>query len=140
MNTNHIISLIAAIKYKADKYIVEQLNMNGIVGLVPSHGEILSSLFNHKSLTMKQIADKIDRDKSTVTTLIKKLIDLGYIKRESGINDKREVYISLTSKGKSFEPIFNQISSNVIGKAYFEFSHEEKESLINLLEKSYKNW
>lgn len=140
MKKDHIISLISAVKYKADKFIVSELKRNGIKDLAPSHGEIINALLNHKKLSMKQIAKKIDRDKSTVTTLIKKLINIGYVQKEEDPTDKRVIFISLTKKGEEIRPIFDEISKNLIDHTYSDFTEKEINSIIPLLEKLNKTW
>jgi len=53
-----------------------------IKGLVTSHGDILYALFQKRTLTMKEIAEGIEKDKSTVTALVNKLIAHGYVQKE----------------------------------------------------------
>ncbi|MGO0943864.1 MarR family winged helix-turn-helix transcriptional regulator [Clostridioides difficile] len=43
---------------------------------------------------MKEIAAKIGKDKSTVTVLVNKLINLGYLERQKCTNDKRITSLS----------------------------------------------
>ena len=64
---------IAKIHEYADRFIIQELKKNNITGLVPSHGEILLWLYQNDKMTMKNIADKIHRSKSTVTVLVNKL-------------------------------------------------------------------
>ena len=84
---------------------------------------------------MKEIAQKIGKDKSTVTPLVNKLIRLGYIEKEKSITDKRVTYISLTSKARDIEDRFNFISSQVKETAYKDFTKEEKEIMTKIAEK-----
>ena len=82
MNTNNIISLIATIREKSNKFIMREMNNRNIKGLVTSHGDILMALFKNEVLTMKDISEKIERDKSTVTTLVDKLVSIGYVTKQ----------------------------------------------------------
>ena len=93
-----------------------------------------------KKLTMKEIAQKIGKDKSTVTPLVNKLIRLGYIEKEKSSTDKRVTYISLTSKARDIEDRFNFISSQVKETAYKDFTKEEKEEFLRLLRKLNSNF
>ncbi len=81
MRTEHIISLISRIRDKANRLIVSELRVRNMPGLAPSHGDILILLFQSETVSMREIAEKIGRDKSTVTALIKKLIDIGYVEK-----------------------------------------------------------
>jgi DNA-binding MarR family transcriptional regulator len=102
METNHIISLISKIRTRANKIIIRELLDRNIKGLSPSHGDILFFLFGKESSSMTELAKKIDRDKSTVTALVKKLIALGYIETTPDTKDSRVTVVSLTEKGWQF--------------------------------------
>ncbi len=133
------LSIISRIKEGANRFIIEQLNQNGIEELVPSHGDILVVLYKYDKITMKEIADKIHRTKATVTVLVDKLEKLGFIKREKSIEDNRITYITLTKKGLEFKPVFEQISQNLNAMLYKNFSKEEAKILDELLNKMKKN-
>ncbi|UPA32029.1 MarR family transcriptional regulator [Terrisporobacter glycolicus] len=109
--------------------------------LIPSHGNILTALFeSDKPLTMKEISNKIGKDKSTVTALVNKLISLGYIQKEKSISDKRVTYIKLTQNARNIEDSFNRISSQVRQTAYNNFTEEEKKEFLRLLKKLSTNF
>lgn len=109
-------------------------------GLAPSHGDILSALFEYSSLTMKDLAREINKDKSTVTALVNKLLNLGYIERTRDLADSRIVYITLTEKGKSLKDDFKEISDKLIERVYKDISKNEQEVLINILTKIQDNF
>jgi len=139
-NTNHIISLISTIRDKANKLILAELKKNSIDDLAPTHGEILQILFHsHKSVTMQDLAQKINRDKSTITALVNKLAKLGFIEKIKSIDDNRVTIIVLTKKGWELEKIFNDISKILLDKVYKDFTNKEKKEVINVLEKIKNN-
>lgn len=129
------LSLISRIHEKGNRFIVEQLNKNGIEGLAPSHGDILVLLYKYEKLTMKNIADKIHRTKPTVTVLVDKLEKLGFVKREKSHNDNRSTFIILTRKGEDFKPVFEKISFELNKLLYRNLSKEESDIIDRLLEK-----
>ena len=106
------LSLISKIHEKGNKFILQELNSNGITELAPSHGDILAMLYQHSKLTMKEIAEKIHRSKPPVTILVNKLEKFGFVKREKSSEDSRITYIMLTAKSKDFKPIFEKISKD----------------------------
>ena len=111
MNDKYIIYFISRTKSNMIKFIENKLKENNLTELIPTHGNVLTSLYeSDRKLTMKEIAKKIGKDKSTVTPLINKLIDLGYIQKEKSPIDKRITYISLTPKAREIESTFNHIS------------------------------
>ena len=140
MGTRDIISLIASIREKANKLIIQEMSMREMEGLAPSHGDILSALFKYTSLTMKDLAKEINKDKSTVTALVNKLLNLGYIQRTRDLSDSRIVYITLTEKGKNLKKDFQEISDKLIERIYKDISKNEQEVLINILKKIQNNF
>lgn len=126
---------MAKILDKGNRFIIEELEANGAGGLVPSHGDILVLLYNHSPLTMKEIAEKIHRTKATVTVLIDKLEKMEFVKREASANDSRYTYISLTEKGKTFQAVFDNISTELNAMLHKNLTAEEISTLSTLLQK-----
>lgn len=140
MSTRDIVSLIALIREKANRFIIQEMSMKEMEGLAPSHGDILSALFEYSSLTMKDLAKKINKDKSTVTALVNKLLNLGYIERTRDLEDSRIVYITLTEKGKNLKKDFKEISDKLIERVYKDISKNEQEVVIKILSKIHNNF
>ena len=141
MNDKYIIYFISRTKANMIKFIENKLKENDLNDLIPTHGNILTALYeSDKKLTMKEIAKKIGKDKSTVTSLVNKLINLGYLEKEQSTLDRRVTYISLTQKSRSIEDKFNFISSQVKETAYKNFTDEEKEEFLRLLRKLSSNF
>ncbi|MBP2640521.1 MAG: transcriptional regulator [Firmicutes bacterium] len=135
MDERYIITSIGHVHRQANKFIESELRKNEIGGIAPSHGDILFQLYKNESLTMQQLAKLIDRDKSTVTVLVNKLVDLGYISKTLDVHDARVSNLSVTQKGKELRPLFEEISNRLLAKVYSEFTHEEKTILLQLLQK-----
>lgn len=140
MKTRDAISLISKIRERVNHLILAEMSKYGIEGLVTSHGDIIYALFNKSRLTMAEIAEKIDRDKSTVTALVDKLVRIGYVAKERDTEDTRVVYVNLTQKGNELRPIFEVISSETLEVFYRDISENEKEELTRILNKIYNNF
>ena len=133
MQNERIIALVSAIRDKANGFILQQLKTRGITGIAPAHGGIFVHLFKNTELTMGQIAQLIERDTSTVTTLVDKLAALDYVERERDPADNRVTWVRLTKKGKSLEADFTGISRNLLSRVYKGLSDKEQGDLIRLL-------
>lgn len=129
------LSLISRIHETGNRFIIDELNKNGINGLAPSHGDILAVLYKHQQATMKELSDRIHRTKPTVTVLIDKLEKLGFVSRKKSNEDNRITYITLTSKGTEFQPVFEKISKDLNKLLYKNLTEDEAETLDRLLEK-----
>lgn len=141
MNDKYIVYFISRAKANMIKFIENKLKENKLDDLIPTHGNILTALYeSDKNLTMKEISQKIGKDKSTVTSLVNRLITLGYVEKEKCTKDKRVTYIGLTQKARDIEGSFNFISSQVKETAYSNFTEDEKKEFLRLLRKLSSNF
>jgi len=140
MREQDIVSILSKIRSQANKFIVEKMADYGVQELAPSHGDIVFTLLNIEKITMKDLALKIGKDKSTVTVLIGKLVRLGYVKKERDAADNRITYLSLTQKGFELKPMFFEISDKLFETVYENISKEERENLLHSLEKIDQNF
>lgn len=137
----YIIYFISRTKQKMAQFIQLQLKKQQLDELIPSHGNILTTLYeNGDKMPLNEIAKRIGRDKSTVTSLVNKLVGLGYVEKVAGQQDKRVTFIQLTNRGHELKPRFDQISSQVYETAYRGFSPEEKEQFLSLLKRMNQNF
>ena len=139
MKNNNALYLISRIREAANRFIVQELEANGIKGVVPSHGDILVVLYTCEKCTMKELAQKIHRTKATLTVLVDKLIALKLIEKEKSSQDNRVTYIRLTPLGKSYKGVFEKISCELNNLLFKDFSEEETKTLVTLLEKTRAN-
>ncbi len=107
--------------------------------LISSHGFILFQLAQNETMSMTQLAACINRDKSTTTVLVKKLLAEDLVKITTSSEDSRVRLISLTSKGKKYKDLTSSISEDLLTVCYKGFSKEEKQKLLSLLNKVNQN-
>jgi MarR family transcriptional regulator, organic hydroperoxide resistance regulator len=135
MKKDHIIFLIGRIQYKANRFLSREMKAHHVKGLAPSHGEILGSLMARGPLPMSEIGRIIDKDKSTITALVNKLIKRGYVEKKSEPADSRISLIALTRKGMALKPHFQLIAQRLRAQSYKGITDDERETLFNLLTK-----
>lgn len=140
MKTDKTISLIATARAGANAYLKREMKKYGLHGFVPTHGNIIFALLNNEQLTMKDLATVIRRDKSTVTTLVTKLENLGYVERHTCPDDNRGSLVRLTRKGRELRETFEAISNGLIETGLKGLSSAEKEQLAETLQKIIDNF
>lgn len=140
MKTDNTIYLIGRIREKSHAFLLKELEQIGLRDIAPSHGDILATLIEHKELPMTEIANKIHRDRSTVTALVNKLMRQGYVSSRKDPEDNRSTIIFLTQKGKELEPSFREISKKLNEIEYKGITSEEKEILQKILERINENF
>ena len=92
-----VLSQISDIRFLSNLYIEKGLEIKGIKDLYTSHGSIVKTLYLQGPITMKELAMAINRDKSTLTVLVKKLVNNGYISIEKSKDDGRVKIVVLSA-------------------------------------------
>ncbi|UXV32390.1 MarR family transcriptional regulator [Mammaliicoccus sciuri] len=83
-------------------------------GLTYSQYLVLLSLWEQNPQTLHSIGQKLDLSSNTLTPLLKRLEQSGWVTRQKSEQDKRQLIVSLTQKGKEQkQPIYDAISKCV---------------------------
>ena len=126
MTYSAIFSHASRLREMGNRFILAELGKAGLTDLAPSHGDVLVHLLACETCNMSDLAKRIRRTKSTVTTLVERLPDP---------TDSRGVLVRLTGKGRALEPAFTAISSGLHGLLAQRLSDEEAALLERLLAK-----
>lgn len=124
----------------ANRFIAAELVRHGVEGIVPSHGDILCTLYEKDGLAISEIARRTHRTKSTVCVLAGKLEQNGYVERRPDPQDRRAIGLWLTDKGKAAKPVFKSISAALCEKVEENLSPEEVLVLNSLLARVVNGW
>ena len=140
MDVNSSISLLSHIHTITADFLIEKLKEHGYPDFASSHGNILFQLNVNEKMTMGELSEKINRDKSTTTVLVRKLESEGFITGDPDPNDKRSRIIYLTEKGKTFNTTAMELSKQLLDTFYKGFTEKEKEDFVNTLLRIKKNF
>ena len=140
MDVNSSISLLSNIHSITADFLTERLKNKGFPDFASSHGNILFQLSVNEKMTMGELSEKINRDKSTTTVLVRKLEKEGFITGDPDPSDKRSRIIYLTEKGKQFNSTARQLSKELLDTFYKDFTEEEKISFFSALIKIKENF
>ena len=94
-------------------------------------------MWEHKELNVKTIGEYIYLDSGTLTPLLKKLEDKGYIERKRNDEDERNLVISITDKGLALRDEALSVPQSMGG--CIALSREEAELLYKVLYKILNN-
>lgn len=136
----NIISKISHIHSICADFLRVELNKTGFPNLASSHGYILFLLSQNKTLSMREISQKINRDKSTTTVLIKKLESLGYVKTTLSPLDSRSKLVQLTPLGIKYNDAISSISERLKTNFFKTLSDSEIKTLNETLDKISSNF
>ena len=94
---------------------------------------VMLYFWENNSCNVKTLGNTLLLDSSTLTPLLKKLENKGYIKRERNENDERNLVLSLTEKGNELKDKVLDIPMKV-GKCV-DINKEEAEFLYKIMYK-----
>ena len=90
-------------------------------------------LFENEEISVKELGETLYLDSGTLSPLLKKLENKGYIKRIRKKDDERVLSITLTKKGKEMEEKLSDVPFNV--GSCLKLSKEEVKLLYEALYK-----
>ncbi|MDB5502978.1 MAG: transcriptional regulator, MarR family [Tardiphaga sp.] len=88
---------------------------------------VLSTLWEGGAQSVGGIADRLALESSTVTPLVKRLEQAGFVARKRNPEDERQVVVSLTDKGTALRE-----KARCLGETLFVAAGMSVERLINL--------
>jgi MarR family transcriptional regulator, organic hydroperoxide resistance regulator len=134
--------LISKIKQISERIFDKKLKNIGINDLNNAQGRIIFSLWQTDNITITELARRTALGKTTLTSMLDRLEQVGYIISNADKTDKRTQCISLTNKSKSLENLYSQVSKDMTllfyrglsEKQIDEFEEALKKILANLVE------
>jgi DNA-binding MarR family transcriptional regulator len=112
--------LVKVLKYEVRQDETLSLTERSTLVLVYQHPEMLPS----------ELAAKEKVTSQSMSQIINKLFENGFIKRTSSTEDKRKVIITITSKGKEFIELKRNKTSEWLAKAISEKTSEDEKDIL----------
>ena len=73
------------------------------LGLTYTQYITMMVLWEHKELRVKEVGEKLFLDSSTMTPLLKRLEEKGYVTRRRSEQDERDVFVAITRLGEALQ-------------------------------------
>lgn len=102
-------------------------------GLTFSQYLVLLTLWEQSPQTLNAIGQQLDLSSNTLTPLLKRLEQAGWVERHKSEQDKRQLIVSLTEKGtREQAAVFKAISECVSSELDLESYQQAKQALEQL--------
>lgn len=108
-------------------------------GLMPGQPKILEYLWFHDGASQKEIGQECIIDKSTVTSLLKRMEKLELIRKEPRPDDQRGVSIFMTEKGREKAKRIREIIYGLDDFMWQGIEPEERQRFMETFRKIIKN-
>ena len=108
-------------------------------GLSLGQPKVLDFLKDHDGAVQKDIAKGCHIEPASLSTILTGMEKSGLITRETNENNRRNLYIYMTDKGKAICEQLTEHFSQIEKKALSGFTEEEIENILTYLTKIHKN-
>jgi DNA-binding MarR family transcriptional regulator len=101
---------------KFERIIEDQKDTSCCCGVTVSQCHALMELDELDDLTVNELSEKLDLDKSTVSRIIESLVQSNFVSRENPKDNRRIAMIALTRKGKLVCDQINDLNDQYVEK------------------------
>jgi len=138
-NKKSIDKEIILFTYKISRLIRKHIADTSHIAEEPSMLQLQTLMsLTHGALTMGKIAQELYIKLPTASSLVDRLIEVGYVKRISDKLDRRITKIDLTEKGKQILTSAMKIKMKKMEFILNKLSTGEKKSLVSIIKNLYK--
>jgi MarR family transcriptional regulator, organic hydroperoxide resistance regulator len=101
--------LLAKASQRWNELLREHFIARGFAEVRPAYGSVLLPLFEQDCLRIGEIAHRVRLSKQTMTTLVRATERAGLVTRERDPEDGRAFRITLTARGRAFQPVAEDV-------------------------------
>lgn len=116
--------LIAKIHQITNRIFKQMLKEYGIKELNPGQGRILFALWQNDNISIHELSLKTQLTKSTLTTMLDRLENAGFLERKKG-KDRRIIKVILSEKSKNIQKKYVEVSKKMTEVFYGTLTEEE---------------
>jgi DNA-binding MarR family transcriptional regulator len=131
--------LIAKIHHLAGRVFARKLKEHGIEEINPAQGRILFALWQGDGISIYELAKKTALSKSTLTSMLDRLEEAGFIGRERSVEDRRKILIWRTDKDRAWQRRYAEVSQDMLALFYRDFNEGEKDEFEKYLKRVWAN-
>lgn len=118
-------------KMENKKYLYKDLKELTIIEI----NTILVIGYNEEVKSMSQIAKALGVSFGTPTVTIDRLISKGYVERIRDEEDRRQVFVDLSSKGREVYDTIVRLKDEITRRVFGILDEKERDALISILSK-----
>jgi DNA-binding MarR family transcriptional regulator len=118
--------LITKIHHLSGRIFSKKLKDHDIE-ISPGQGRILFALWQEDSIPIRELKERTQLGKSTLTDMLDRMDTEGLVERRASDVDKRRTLVHLTEKTKKLHQKYLAVSKEMTELFYCDFSNEEVE-------------
>lgn len=131
--------IVSQIKQTQGRIFEKLLKCHGIDDFNGPQGRILYVLWQQDNLPISELGSRTSLAKTSLTTMLDRMEERGYIQRNNAPNDRRQILITLTDKARSLNRKYDEVTAHMNQIFYEGFSDEEIKAFDNKLQHVLEN-
>ena len=131
--------MIARVQLLSERVFSKILAKYELSQISPAQGRILFVLWNKDGISIQELAKKTSLGKSTLTSMLDRLEQAGFVKRVPSKEDRRTILIKLTEKDRECQDLYTKITNEKTALFYKEFTSKEIVVFENYLQRVLDN-
>ena len=125
--------LIAKIHHLSGRILAKKIKEYKLEEINPAQGRILFALWQKDGISIQELAKKTSLEKSTLTSMLDRLEEIGHLTRSSSKEDRRKIIVKLTENDKKLQNAYMQISKEMTELFYKGLTKREIEQFETYL-------
>jgi len=117
--------LIARVQLLSERIFSKILAKHELNEISPAQGRILFVLWQKDGISIQELAKKTSLGKSTLTSMLDRLEQAGFVKRVPSKEDRRAILIKLTEKDRECQDLYAKITKEKTELFYKGFTTKE---------------
>ncbi len=105
----------------------------------PAQGRILFALWQQDGIPIQALKERTSLEKSTLTSMLDRLEEAGFVRRRPSPDDRRQVLIERTAKDRALERAYKAVSGDMADVYYRGFGDEDIERFESYLRRIFEN-
>ena len=131
--------LIARIHQTSGRIFETILRKYDLSEISPAQGRVLFALWKDDNVPIQELVRRTSLSKSTLTVMLDRLEEQGFIARIPSERDRREILIRLTRKDQSLQDTYARVSGEMADIILSGFAEHEIRDLEEKLRRILKN-
>lgn len=131
--------LITQIHHRANRVFARMLEEHGIHEINPAQGRIMFVLWQNDGIPITELARQTSLDKSTLTSMLDRLEEAGFVVRVPSPHDRRKVLVKRTEKDRAWQKVYAQVSQEMTKLFYDGFAESEVDEFERYLGRILEN-
>ena len=130
--------LISKIHHLSGRIFAKMLREHDIE-ISPGQGRIIFALWRDDGISINELGKRTSLGKSTLTDMLDRLEETGYLRRVPSKTDRRKIMIKLTDKIDALQDTYTKVSLEMTDLCYTDFADEEVDMFEQALERVLEN-